>query len=62
MGQIISQVMGNFVAVSVGLAVLGAVLIAMGFGQGAAFVAMLLGTLIMYHVGVGHPVDAPEQD
>lgn len=61
MGRISSIIKGNFLAVSLGLAVLTAILIAVGWGQGAAFASMLLGGIMMFHVGAGDPVDLPEQ-
>lgn len=61
MGKISSTIKGNFVAVSLGLAVLTAILMAIGWGQGAAFASMLLGGILMFHVGAGEPVDLPEE-
>jgi hypothetical protein len=62
MVQIGSTIRGNFLAIALGLAALCAVLIAVGWGQGAALIAMLLGGITMFYAGVGHPVDVTEED
>lgn len=63
MGPIAQFLSNNKIAVLVGVAVISALLVVVGWGQGAAFGAMLWGGLLMYYVGTGdQPVDTEEEE